>query len=167
MTPQSKSSSKHHRRGARNARRQHATHDKHVHLITGASESIVADSERKNRTYAMLIGVRILSLFVVLFTDGWVQIVVFVGGMLAPWIGVQLANNIRQVSNTPVVEMPEPHQAAIAAATRSSDGGDDDTVIVGDFIVEDDARPTTPSAESSDNGTRGDQNEKDHDDSRS
>src|SRR5699024_12590534 len=81
MAYKSKSSSKRHRDHARQTRKE----DDQVYLITGASESLIADSERKNRLYAVMIGVRIASLFVVLFTDGWVQLAVFVGGMLAPW----------------------------------------------------------------------------------
>src|SRR5699024_3173009 len=91
--------------------RRRRKHEHEVHLITGASESVVADSERKNGIYAILIGVRILSLFLVLLVHGWLQIVIFVVGMLAPWIGVQIANNIRQVDGRSIQTVP-PQQAA-------------------------------------------------------
>lgn len=167
MTHQSKSSSHHQRRDRREHTRQHKKEDKQVYLITGASESVIADSERKNRIYAMLIGVRILSLFVVLLTDGWIQIAVFVGGMLAPWIGVQIANNIRQVDGRSIRSIP-PQQAAIEAAQHEADEGDDDTVIIGDVVVDEThADQRTPSAESSAQHAGVDEDEKKHDDTRS
>ena len=166
MAHQSKSSSKHRRKHGRSPTRQTRKEDDQVYVITGASESVVADSERKNRIYAVLIGVRIASLFVVIMTEGWVQFAVFVGGMLAPWIGVQIANNIRQVSNRSI-QAVAPQQAAIEAATKDH-AGDAETVIVGD-VVNDDTEPTsaTPSAETSASGTDFDENEKDDDDERS
>lgn len=128
--------------------RSHRKDDDQVYLITGASESVVADARRKNRTYAITIGIRILSLFVVLMTDGWVQIAVFLTGMLAPWIGVQIANTIRQVGGRSIEAIP-PQQAAIEAAQQEADDADDDTVIVGDVVAEDnDATAPKPSAES-------------------
>lgn len=138
--------------------------DDQVYLITGASESVVADARRKQRTYSITIGIRILSLFVVLMTDGWVQIVVFLTGMLAPWFGVQIANNIRQVSERSVEVIPR-QQAAIEVAQQEADDADDDTVIVGDVIV-DDQPPTAskPSAESGARHANVGHNEKDYDD---
>ena len=167
MTHQSKSSSRQQRHDRRDHARQQKKEDKQVYLITGASESVVADSERKNRIYAILIGVRIASLFVVLMTHGWVQIAVFVGGMLAPWIGVQIANNIRQVENRSITAVP-PQQAALEAAKHEAEEGDDDTVIVGDIINDDSESPSrTPSAESPADPTDLDEDEKKHDDTRS
>lgn len=167
MAHQSKSSSKHHRRHDPSHARQNRKNDDQVYRITGASESVVADSERKNRIYAALIGVRIASLFVVLVTDGWLQIAVFVGGMLAPWIGVQIANNIRQVDGRSIEVIP-PQQAALQAATQETDETEPDTVIVGDFVVEEpQGASATPSAESSAHEPLFDENEKDHDDTRS
>lgn len=146
-----------------NERRQYKKDHEQVYLITGASESVVADAKRKNRTYAITIGVRIASLFVVLMTDGWVQIAVFVIGMLAPWFGVQIANNIRQVDGRSIKTVP-PQQEALEVAKQQADDGDD-TVIVGDFVVEDqEPGPSTPSAESDADETNVDQNKKDNDD---
>lgn len=142
----SKSSSRHQRRERREHSRQHKKEDHQVYLITGASESVVADSERKNRIYAVLIGVRIASLFVVLMTDGWVQIAVFVGGMLAPWIGVQIANNIRQVQGRSIQSVP-PQQAALQAAQHDAEESPQDTVIVGDIV--DDIPDHQPSTDAS------------------
>ena len=167
MAQQSKSSQKHHRRHDPSHARQSRKDDDQVYRITGASESVVADSERKNRIYAVLIGVRIASLFVVLLTDGWLQIAVFVGGMLAPWIGVQIANNIRQVDGRSIEVIP-PQQAALEAAAQESGDVDPDTVIVGDFVINDsEPQSATPSAESSASGPSFDENEKDDDDTRS
>lgn len=167
MTHQSKSTSRHQRHDRREHARQQKKEDQQVYLITGASESVVADSERKNRIYAVLIGVRIASLFVVLMTHGWVQIAVFIGGMLAPWIGVQIANNIRQVQDRSITAVP-PQQAALAAARHEAEEGDDDTVIVGD-IIDDNTEPDsgTPSAESTADPADLDEDEKKHDDTRS
>lgn len=167
MVHQSKPSSKHHRRHDPSHGRQSRKNDDQVYRITGASESVVADSERKNRIYAVLIGVRIASLFVVLLTDGWLQIAVFVGGMLAPWIGVQIANNIRQVDGRSI-EVIRPQQAALQAAAQESGETEPDTVIIGDYVVEEPpASSTTPSAESSAHEPLFDENKKDHDDTRS
>src|SRR5699024_101121 len=137
-----------------------------VYRITGASESVVADSNRKNRIYAVLIGVRIASLFVVLLLDGWMQIIVFVGGMLAPWIGVQIANNIRQVQNRSI-EMVAPQQAALETVKDVAEQPED-TVLTGDFIIEDPGdRSATPSAKRhADHGDLG-EDEKHNDTSRS
>ena len=165
LTHRSKSSSRHQRHDRREHARQQKKEDRQVYLITGASESVVADSERKNRIYAVLIGVRIASLFVVLMTHGWVQIVVFIGGMLAPWIGVQIANNIRQVQDRSITAVA-PQQAALAAAKHQTKEGDDDTVIVGD-IVDDNTDSGTPSAESTADPADLDEDEKKHDDTRS
>lgn len=138
-----------------------------VYLITGASESVVADSERKNRTYAFLIGVRIISIFLVLLTDGWLQIAILIVGMLAPWVGVQIANNIRQVDGRSVKSIP-PQQAALEEASQETKDDPDHTVIVGDFVVGDqNASAPTPSAESDADDTDLDDNEKDNDDTRS
>ncbi|MDN6489624.1 MAG: DUF3099 domain-containing protein [Yaniella sp.] len=145
------------------ARRQDKKENDQVYLITGASESVVADAKRKNRTYAITIGVRIASLFVVLATDGWVQIAVFVTGMLAPWIGVQIANNIRQVDGRSIESVP-PQQEALEVAKKQAHDGDD-TVIIGDFVVEAQGPATsTPSAESDAQDADVDQNKKDNDD---
>ena len=145
------------------ARRQSKKDNDQVYLITGASESVVADAKRKNRTYAITIGVRIISLFVVLVTDGWVQIAVFVTGMLAPWLGVQIANNIRQVDGRSIEAVP-PQREALEAARKQTDDGDD-TVIVGDFVVEDpDASTSSPSAEYDASEAGVDHNKKDNDD---
>lgn len=145
------------------ARRQSQKDDDQVYLITGASESVVADAKRKNRTYAITIGVRIASLFIVLATDGWVQIAVFVTGMLAPWIGVQIANNIRQVDGRSIEAVP-PQREALEVAKKQTDDGHD-TVIVGDFVVEDQESPmSSPSAESDAPETGVGHNEKDNDD---
>lgn len=145
------------------ARRQYKKENDQVYLITGASESVVADAKRKNRTYAITIGVRIASLFVVLATDGWVQIAVFVTGMLAPWVGVQIANNIRQVDGRSIESVP-PQQETLEVAKKQAHD-DDDTVIIGDFVVEDQGRATsTPSAESDAQDAQVDQNKKDNDD---
>lgn len=165
MAHRSQSSSRHNQNnGRRQFRHVKKDHDE-VHLITGAYESVVADSERKNRTYAVLIGVRILSLFVVLMTDGWVQIAVFVGGMLAPWIGVQIANTIRQVDSRSMKTIP-PQQAALEASSHDADAPEDDTVIVGDFVVQDPQAASTPSAESAANGSKLSEDEKHNDDTR-
>lgn len=138
MTSKSKSFSKRHRSPVRND-------DEQVHLITGASESLVADSERKNRLYAVMIVVRIVSLFVVLFTDGWVQIAVFVTGMLAPWAGVQIANTLRQVQARSIETVPPQRAALEAAAEQAHD--EEDTVIVGDVVPDESpSDTTTPSA---------------------
>lgn len=134
-----------------------------VPRITGASESVVVDSNRKNRIYAALIGVRIISVFLVLFTEGWVQIALLVGGMLAPWIGVQIANNIRQVDGQSA-EMLEPQLAAIEAIQHAALESSEQIVLVGDFIVEDPS--DTPTAESSATPDVDDDNERDHDDTR-
>lgn len=149
-----------------NARRQRKKEDDQVYLITGASESVVADAQRKFRFYAVTIGVRIASLFVVLMTDGWMQIAVFVTGMVAPWIGVQIANNIRQVDNRSIEPVP-PQREALDAARREAEEGEDDTVIVGDVVVEDEADSPTPSAESDAETFHIDENKKDNDDTRS
>ena len=162
MAYKSKSSSKRHRDHARQTRKE----DDQVYLITGASESLIADSERKNRLYAVMIGVRIASLFVVLFTDGWVQLAVFVGGMLAPWIGVQIANTLRQVQARSIQTVP-PQQAALEAASTEADS-DTDTVIVGDVVSDDFSADTpTPSAESPAPEASFGDNERDNDDKRS
>lgn len=135
-----------------------------VYLITGASESVVADAKRKNGFYAITIGIRILSLFVVLMTDGWVQIAVFVVGMVAPWIGVQIANNIRQVDGRSIEPIP-PQQAAVTAAKQKAEAADDDTVIIGDVVPDNDVSDTsTPSAESDADPADLYQNWKDDDD---
>ncbi|GAA4109370.1 DUF3099 domain-containing protein [Enteractinococcus coprophilus] len=160
MSHQSKSSSRHQKRDRREHKRLQKKADHQVYLITGASESVVADSERKNRIYAVLIGVRIASLFVVLLTHGWVQIAVFIGGMLAPWIGVQIANNIRQVENRSITTVP-PQQAALEAAKHEAEESDDDAVIIGDVIDDaSDQAPRTPSAESAAGQADLDQDEK-------
>lgn len=144
MTYQSKSSSKRRRDHTRHTRKE----EDQVYRITGASESLIADSERKNRLYAVMIGVRIASLFVVLFTEGWVQIAVFVTGMLAPWVGVQIANTLRQVQ-TRSIETVQPQQAALEVASGEAEA-DEDTVIIGDVVTEESSpETTTPSAESS------------------
>lgn len=167
MAPKAKSSSARDRRNKQAQSHQVKNDNDQVYRITGASESVIADSERKNRIYAMLIGVRIVSLFVVLATDGWVQIAVFITGMLAPWIGVQIANTIRQVDGRSIEVIP-PQQAALEAA--SLDDADDQeagdgTVIVGDVVVDDQDSPThTPSAESDANDVAVDQDKKDNDD---
>ncbi|GAA4472834.1 hypothetical protein GCM10023190_03890 [Enteractinococcus fodinae] len=167
MTYQSKSASQPDRKLGRGHARQARKEDKQVYLITGASESVVADSERKNRIYAALIGVRIASLFVVLVTDGWVQLAVFVGGMLAPWIGVQVANTIRQVQARSI-ETVQPQQAALEAARGEAEEDDNDTVIVGDVLDDQPAAQTAkPSAESSATEAQFGQNERDDDDKRS
>lgn len=164
MTHRSQSSGQNRNNGRLHSHHVKKDHEE-VHLITGAYESVVADSERKNRTYAMLIGVRILSLFVVLVTDGWVQIAVFIGGMLAPWIGVQIANTIRQVDGRSLKTVP-PQQAALEAAEHEPTDDEEDSVIVGDFIVEEPHPAGTPSAESAANGSKLDEDEKHHDDTR-
>lgn len=147
--------------------RRRRKHDHEVHLITGASESVVADSERKNGIYAILIGVRILSLFLVLLAHGWLQIVIFVVGMLAPWIGVQIANNIRQVDDRSIQTVP-PQQAALTVAQQQADDTNSQTVIVGDYVVHDDNDFTsTPSAESEEDDIYLSEHEKDDDDTRS
>lgn len=167
MTYQSKSASQPERKLGRSHARQSRKEDEQVYLITGASESVVADSERKNRVYAALIGVRIASLFVVLATDGWVQLAVFVGGMLAPWIGVQIANTIRQVQSRSIQTVP-PQQAALEAARGEADDEDNDTVIVGDVVHNQSAAQTAkPSAESSAFAAEFEENERDDDDTRS
>lgn len=146
--------------------RRRRKHEHEVHLITGASESVVADSERKNGIYAILIGVRILSLFLVLLVHGWLQIVIFVVGMLAPWIGVQIANNIRQVDGRSIQTVP-PQQAALTVAQQQADDHDQ-TVIIGDYVVHDDqGSATTPSTESDENYAYLSKHEKDDDDTRS
>lgn len=161
MANRSSSSNAHSRQN--NERRQYKKDHEQVYLITGASESVVADAKRKNRTYAITIGVRIASLFVVLMTDGWVQIAVFVTGMLAPWFGVQIANNIRQVDGRSAQVVPPQEEALEVAKQQANDG--DDTVIVGDFVVEDQKSDTsTPSAESDADQINVDQNIKDNDD---
>lgn len=148
MTHRSKSSNAHKRQREQSHSRSNKKHDEQVYLITGASESVVADAKRKNRTYAITIGIRILSLFIVLMTDGWVQIAVFVTGMLAPWIGVQIANNIRQVDGRSIEAIP-PQQAALEAARQEADDAEDDTVIVGDVVSDDDGSTgSKPAAES-------------------
>lgn len=150
-----------------NARRQLKKENDQVYLITGASESVVADAQRKNRFYAVTIGVRIASLFVVLMTDGWVQIAVFVAGMLAPWVGVQIANTIRQVDGRSIAPVP-PQREALEAARHEAEEGEDDTVIVGDIVVEDEEYDSpTPSAESDADALHVDENKKDNDDTRS
>lgn len=167
MAYQSKSSSRHDRRDRHEHTRQQKKEDHQVYLITGASESVIADSERKNRIYAILIGVRIASLFVVLLTDGWMQIAVFIGGMLAPWIGVQIANNIRQVQSRSIQPIA-PQQAAIEAARHEAEESQDDTVIIGDVIVDEtETTQPTPSAESDTQRVDLDEDEKWHDDTRS
>ncbi|GAA2042322.1 hypothetical protein GCM10009720_23650 [Yaniella flava] len=166
MTDQSKTSSPHHRRSHRGSTRQFKKHDDQVYLITGASESVVADAKRKNGFYAITIGVRIASLFVVLITDGWLQIAVFVTGMIAPWIGVQIANNIRQVDGRSIEPIP-PQQAALEAASQDAEPSDDDTVIVGDVVHDDTDIGTSPSAESDARAADVGENEKDNDDTRS
>ncbi len=166
MTYRSKSSSRHERRDRREHDRLQKKEDKQVYLITGASESVVADSERKNKIYAVLIGVRIASLFVVLLTEGWVQIAVFVGGMLAPWIGVQIANNIRQVDGRSITTIP-PQQAALEAAQHEADVGED-SVIIGDVIDgQEDTPHPTPTAKSAAKADDLGHDEKKHDDTRS
>lgn len=147
------------------ARRNHSSKAKNqVYLITGASESVAADVRRKNRMYAVTIGVRIASLFVVLMTDGWLQIAIFVIGMLAPWFGVQIANTIRQVQDRSIEVVP-PQQAALTEAKQRSEDNDGDTFIVGD-VVDDEDTPdsTTPSAESDAEATVFDENREHHDD---
>jgi len=171
VTHQSRSSSQQRRKSTRGHTRQSRKDDNQVYLITGASESVIADSERKNRIYAVLIGVRIASLFVVLLLDGWLQLAVFVGGMLAPWIGVQIANNIRQVQNRSI-EAVQPQRAAIEAAEQETASKDGQTVIVGDVVAdEDEEEPesdtATPSAESPETRDGFDENERDNDDKRS
>src|SRR5699024_5642118 len=138
-----------------------------VHLITGASESVVADSERKNGIYAILIGVRILSLFLVLLAHGWLQIVIFVVGMLAPWIGVQIAKKIRQVDDRSIQTVP-PQQAALGVATTQAGEINLKTLMDGDYVVHDNNDFTsTPSAESQEDDTYLSEHEKDYDDTRS
>lgn len=167
MTYQSKSASQPDRKLGRHHARQARKEDSQVYLITGASESVVADSERKNRIYAALIGVRIASLFVVLVTDGWVQLAVFVSGMLAPWIGVQIANTIRQVQSRSIQTVP-PQQAALEAARGEAADEQNDAVIVGDVVSDKAATATAkPSAESSASAAEFDENERDDDDTRS
>lgn len=156
MAHQPQSSAKQPRRNGLNSAQE-------VHRITGASESVVADSNRKNRIYAVLIGVRIISIFLVLFTEGWVQIALLVGGMLAPWIGVQIANNIRQVDGDSA-EIIEPQLAAIEATQHAALETSEQIVLIGDFIVGD--LSDTPTAESSASRAAEDDNEKDHDDTR-
>lgn len=157
MSKQAKSSFTSHTKTGRSQDRSGRSSDAEVHLITGASESVVKDSERKNRTYALLIGVRIVSIFMVLFTEGWVQIAILVGGMLAPWVGVQIANNIRQVSNTSETTVP-PQQAALETAhsNQENDAAPEDTVLIGDFVTND--KPSAAAEEES---------VEDHDDQRS
>lgn len=129
-------------------KRQTIKQDQEVHLITAASESVVADSDRKNRTYAILIGVRIVSVFMVLFLEGWLQIAVLVGGMLAPWIGVQIANNIRQVDPTAMTPVP-PQQAALtsmnAHSPQTSPEDQTPTTVQGEYIVGSETPADSPS----------------------
>lgn len=164
LATQSRSSTSHNRRQARLHGHKGNPKDDEVYLITSASESVAADSIRKNRIYAITIGIRMASLFLVLATRGWLQITIFLIGMLAPWIGVQIANTIRQVDERSIKAVP-PQRAALEAASEEAEENED-TVIVGDFVVadEDEEAPPTPSAKSDATEQDLDENKKDDDD---
>ena len=87
--------------------------------------------------------------------------------MLAPWIGVQIANTIRQVQSRSI-ETVQPQRAALEVARHEADSDEHETVIVGDVVPDGPpTEPAKPSAESSASQTNVDENERDDDDTRS